>query len=105
MSVESIGFLPAVAAAAVQPDAAVSAAASPQQASAGFGDWFVRGMQDVNSQLTGSQAELQGLALGEAQNLHQVMIRLEETKLAFQLLVQVRNRLLEAYQEVMRMQV
>jgi flagellar hook-basal body complex protein FliE len=33
------------------------------------------------------------------------MIRLEETKLAFQLMVQVRNRLLEAYQDVMRMQI
>lgn len=105
MSVEPVGFLPAIAAAAAQPDAAVAAAASPQPAPAGFGDWFVRGMEEVNGQLNGSQAELQGLALGEAQNLHQVMIRLEETKLAFQLMVQVRNRLLEAYQEVMRMQV
>jgi flagellar hook-basal body complex protein FliE len=106
MSIEAIGFLPPVGAAApVQPEAMASALAPAQSPTAGFGDWFVRGMDEVNTQLTGSQSELQGLALGEAQNLHQVMIRLEESKLAFQLMVQVRNRLLESYQEVMRMQV
>jgi flagellar hook-basal body complex protein FliE len=49
--------------------------------------------------------ELQALATGQTQNLHQTMIALEEAKLSFQLLVQVRNRVLEAYQDVMRMQV
>jgi flagellar hook-basal body complex protein FliE len=43
--------------------------------------------------------------VGETQNLHEVMIRLEEARHSFQLLVQVRNRLLEAYQEVMRMSI
>ena len=33
------------------------------------------------------------------------MIRLEEAALSFQLMLQVRNRVLEAYQDVMRMQV
>ena len=75
MSVEPIGFLPAVASAA-QPDLAATAAAQP--ATAGFGDWSVRGMQDEQPahRLAGRVA---GLALGEAQNLHQVMIRLEDT--------------------------
>jgi flagellar hook-basal body complex protein FliE len=48
---------------------------------------------------------LQQLATGDAQNLHQVMIRLEESRLSFQLLMQVRGRLLDAYQDVMKMQV
>ena len=46
-----------------------------------------------------------GPAAGEVASLHEVMIHMEETKLSFQLLAQVRNRLLDAYQEVMRMQV
>jgi flagellar hook-basal body complex protein FliE len=48
---------------------------------------------------------MQRLAAGEVQNLHQIMIRLEESKLSFQLMLQVRNRLLEAYQDVMKMQI
>jgi flagellar hook-basal body complex protein FliE len=104
VSVEAIGFLPPVDAAAMASGAAASGATGGAPA-AGFGDLFAKGLSEVNSQLVASQSELQGLALGDAANLHQVMIRLEETRLAFQLMVQVRNRLLEAYQDVMRMQI
>jgi hypothetical protein len=45
------------------------------------------------------------LATGEVDNLHQVMLKLDEAKLSFQLMVQVRNKLLEAYQDILRMQV
>lgn len=70
-----------------------------------FGSMVEKGLQQVNSQLMVSQADLQQLATGDAQNLHQIMIRLEESRISFQLLMQVRNRLLESYQEVMKMQV
>lgn len=70
-----------------------------------FSDMVSQGLGDVNRQLLVSQADLQQLAAGNVQNLHQVMIRLEESQLSFQLLMQVRNRLLEAYQDVMKMQV
>lgn len=63
------------------------------------------GLQEVNQQLLTSQADLQGLAAGETGNLHEVMIRLEESRISLQLLLQIRNRVLEAYQDVMRMQV
>lgn len=48
---------------------------------------------------------LTDVATGQAGNLHQVMLRMEETRMQFELLLQVRNKVLEAYQEVMRMQV
>jgi len=70
-----------------------------------FGTWFGQQIAEVNGQLQRADANLQQLALGDANNLHQVMINLEEAKLSFQLLMQVRNRALEAYQEIMRMQV
>ena len=70
-----------------------------------FGQLVSEGLQDVNRRLMVSQADLQGLALGETRDLHEVMVRLEEGRLALQLMLQVRNRVLEAYQEVMRMQV
>lgn len=70
-----------------------------------FGQLVSQGLQSVNQQLQASQVDLQRLASGEAENLHQIMVKLEESRLSFQLMLQVRNRLLESYQEVMRMQV
>lgn len=48
---------------------------------------------------------LSQMAGGEAGNLHRVMLEMETVRMQFELLMQVRNRLLDAYQEVMRMQV
>jgi len=70
-----------------------------------FGRMVAEGIGDVNRQLLASQVDLQQLAVGNVENLHQIMIRLEESRLSFELLLQVRNRLLEAYQDVMKMQV
>lgn len=70
-----------------------------------FGRLVSEGLQTIDVQLKTNQTDLQQLALGEAPNLHEVMIRLEESRIAFQLMLQVRNRVLEAYQDVMKMQV
>ena len=79
----------------------------PNQAvnATGFGDLVTQGLGKVNQQLMTNQTDLQKLAVGDVQNLHQIMIRMEETRLSFQLVMQVRNRMLEAYQDVMKMQV
>jgi flagellar hook-basal body complex protein FliE len=70
-----------------------------------FGNMVSQGLAQVNAQLQTSQVDLQKLATGDLQNLHQVMIQLEESRLSFQLMLQVRGRLLEAYQDVMKMQI
>jgi flagellar hook-basal body complex protein FliE len=46
-----------------------------------------------------------GLLSGQNVSLHQAMISMEEANVSFQMMVEVRNRLLEGYQELMRMQV
>ncbi|WP_419688246.1 flagellar hook-basal body complex protein FliE [Burkholderia theae] len=75
------------------------------QPSASFGQFVGDGVEQVNQALLASQSDLQSLALGNAQNLHQIMMRLEETRLSFELMMQVRSRVLEAYQDVMKMQI
>lgn len=100
MTLEPIASL----AAAFEPDMFPSAGlAAPQ--STNFSSWFSTELASVNGKLVGADREIQTLAVGGTQQLHEVMIHLEEARLSFQLLAQVRNRLLEAYQEVMRMQV
>jgi flagellar hook-basal body complex protein FliE len=70
-----------------------------------FPDRVFAGIEALNRQLLATQGDLQRLAVGEAPNLHEVVIRLEESRTALQLMLQVRSRVLEAYQDVMRMQV
>ncbi|NRR31465.1 flagellar hook-basal body complex protein FliE [Oxalobacteraceae bacterium] len=102
MSIEAIGAIGAID--GLQPELLQAAApvAPPVQ---GFASWFAGEVNSVNTSLSKADLEVQKVATGEASNLHDVMIHLEEARLSFQLLAQVRNRLLEAYQEVMRMQV
>jgi flagellar hook-basal body complex protein FliE len=46
-----------------------------------------------------------GLLSGKDVSLHQAVISMEEANVSFQMMVQVRNKLLDSYQELMRMQV
>lgn len=98
----------AAALAAQQTDFASATSAAPATvapASGDFGNWFAQEVQNVNQRLQVADTDIAKLASGQAPSLHEVMIHMEEAKLSLQLLAQVRNRLLDAYQEVMRMQV
>jgi flagellar hook-basal body complex protein FliE len=84
-----------------------SARPAPLEVPAGpsFSERISGGLQELNGQLLATQGDLQRLAVGDVSNLHEVMVRLEESRIALQLALQVRNRVLEAYQDVMRMQI
>ena len=104
LSQQAQSMVAAANAASLQP---VAPAALPVPSSAvaagSFGQLVSDGLSRINGQLIGSQVDLQKLAMGDAQNLHQIMINLEESRVSFQLMMQVRNRLLEAYQDIMKM--
>ncbi|RAN48431.1 flagellar hook-basal body protein FliE [Herbaspirillum rubrisubalbicans] len=89
----------------VQREALLQPAAIAPAGQESFGQMVSTGIESVNQQLMLSQTDLQQLATGNVENLHQVMIRLEQTRLSFSLLMQIRNRVLESYQDVMKMQV
>lgn len=81
-----------------------ASSATASAAAPGFGQWFTSELQALNQQMLRAEQGVQRLATGEAANLHDVMIQLEQARLAFQLAIQVRSRVLEAYQDMMRMQ-
>lgn len=62
-------------------------------------------VESVNNALVAAEGQLKDLAAGKQNNLHHVMLSMEEARLSFQLLVQVRNKVLDAYQDLLRMQV
>ena len=100
MSIEAIGAIGAT----VDADGLLAPAAA-QPAQGGFAQWFAGEVGTVDRSVATVQNDIGKLVKGETRSLHEVMIHMEEAKLSFQLLAQVRNHLLDAYQEVMRTQV
>ncbi|PLX32589.1 MAG: flagellar hook-basal body complex protein FliE [Clostridiales bacterium] len=62
-------------------------------------------LEDVNELQIQSEKASEALALGDLDNIHEVMIKTEEAKLALEMTVQIRNKVVEAYQEIMKMQI
>ena len=73
--------------------------------SASFGDLLTKFVGEVNAKQQVSTQAVNDLLAGKEIPLHQAMIAMQEAGVAFQLMVEVRNKLLEGYQELMRMQV
>lgn len=71
----------------------------------GAGKFFKELVGKVNDLSQQSDQAVQKLATGENRNLHETMIAVEKASVSFLFMSQVRNKALEAYQEVMRMPV
>jgi len=83
----------------------LSPADRSQQPEQPFGDFLQNALNHVNQlQSAGRQASLD-LAAGKIQDIAEVTIAGEKASIALQLTMQVRNKVVDAYQEVMRMQV
>ena len=70
-----------------------------------FGQYLVDALKETNSLQQKSDAMNAALAAGEVDDISQVVIAGQKAEIALQLTMQVRNRALSAYQELMRMQV
>ena len=73
--------------------------------STGSGNFFGELVGKVNDLQSQADSKIKNMVTGESRELHEVMIAVEKASISFQFLTQVRNKALEAYSEVMRMQV
>jgi len=69
---------------------------------------FLKNLQTAMDQMQGAEGEAQSkvaeLLSGNGVDVHSAMIAVEKADLSFQLMMQVRNKIVAAYQEVSRMQ-
>ncbi|HTS18839.1 MAG TPA: flagellar hook-basal body complex protein FliE [Verrucomicrobiae bacterium] len=79
--------------------------ASSSDATSSFSDALSRAVGEINTKQVAANDSINGLISGQNVSLHQAMISMQEASVSFQLMVEVRNKLLESYQELMRMQV
>ena len=86
--------------------AGLSAAQSaPPRAAEGFGDTIASALEAVSESEFAADAIAENIATGGDATVQQLMVSMTKAQLNVDLLVQVRNRAVEAYQEIMRMQV
>src|ERR1039457_1959373 len=78
---------------------------STQPSSDSFAGMLGKMVSDVNAQQNVVGQTVAALQSGQNVPLHQAVIAMEEASVSFQLMVEVRNKLLESYQEIMRMQI
>jgi flagellar hook-basal body complex protein FliE len=77
---------------------------SSNDAAAGFGDTLKDAISQVNDLSNKSDQSVAQLVQGDRQDVHNVMIAVEKADIAFQLMMQVRNKIVNAYQEVSKLQ-
>ena len=70
-----------------------------------FGEILKDAISTVNEVQKQSDQEIQKLMTGESQDLHTTLIAVQKADLSFQMMMQVRNKIVQAYQEIMRMQI
>jgi len=70
-----------------------------------FGKVLNNFVRDVDTQIKTSEGERNKVLSGETTNLHQAMIASQEASTSFTFMVELRNKLVESYQELMRSQV
>jgi flagellar hook-basal body complex protein FliE len=83
---------------------AAGATAPGAAPAAGFGEALGRGLEQVSALENNAEALIQDVATGGDTKIHEVMAATSQASLATDLLVQVRDRALESYHEVMRLQ-
>ena len=73
------------------------------------GDSFLNSLSDafgqLNTQMNAADSSMANFAAGGSADLHTVMLQMEEASMSLKATVDVRDKLLEAYQEIMRTQV
>ena len=82
-----------------------NASSLKQKGEKSFGESLVESLENVNDLQLKAYKTAEDLATGKTQSIHETMLALSKADTAFRLAMQVRNKVVEAHQEIMRMPV
>ena len=71
----------------------------------GFLESLQKSMEAVNVDQVAADASIKDLVAGKSKNIHETMLQIQKADLSLKTMMQVRNKILEAYKEIIRMQV
>jgi flagellar hook-basal body complex protein FliE len=89
----------------VSPDVGGNVAETTGAGGASFPNLLTRLLGSEAQGHANATAAVRDMAMGKADNLHEVMLQMAQADLSFHLILEIRNRLTDAYQEIMKMQV
>ena len=79
--------------------------AAGRQGQPSFKETLSSFVNDVNSMQLKADESIQTMAAGEITDVHQVMTTVQEANVAFNLMMEIRNKVIDAYKEVIRMRI
>jgi flagellar hook-basal body complex protein FliE len=103
MTTSDITLTSRIAAAQMKSAPAVGEGRPSGQDGGSFGDILAESIQKVNHLQKEADEAIQGLTTSSRPDVAQTMVAVQKASLSFQLMTQVRNKLVQAYEEVMRM--
>lgn len=84
---------------------AVQGSAKNENAASGFSQMLEDFIGEVNNDLGSAKVAQEKLVAGDVKNLEEMMYQIEKADISLRLITEIRNKALESYQEIMRMQV
>ena len=87
------------------PMPSVKGPSSPSDRPKGFGDLLTGAIGEVGKLHHEADQAVETLTAGRSADVHNTMIALQKADVSFQLLMQIRNKVVSAYETVMRMQI
>lgn len=87
------------------PAAPSSGSAASSAGAGGFLDSLKTAVGKVNDVQLQAGQSVDALMTGQTQDIHRTMVALQEADVSFQLMMQIRNKLVTAYEEIQRMQI
>ena len=85
-------------------DIPASVSSGGKLSEAGFGEQLRSAVADVDARQSEAESKVSSLLQGNGTDVHEAMIAVQKADLSFQLMLQVRNKVVQAYQEIERMQ-
>ena len=77
----------------------------PEASSTPFSDYVKRSLTEVNGQMLNADQAIKDLASGKNQDIHKTMISMKKAEISFELVLQIRNKLMTAFDEIRRMSI
>ena len=99
------GFNPSTLVSQISPNTANGATSVDSSGSGGFGSLVRDAVESLDKTQQASAQEIAKAVTGESPDLHRTIIAMQTADLGFQFALQVRNKVIGAYEEIMRMQV